>query len=184
MDYHPGEEVTVDLYRNLQAKGYQLMVFRAHSSRLVGEWRGDYYNHAVLWTSEPYVRSRYLEEQRELRVGSVSENEDDPRFFGIHPSFVASDMRGNFNGATIIMMGCNGLTTSKTAEAFLWRRAKDVVSWDGYVSSTHTDAVTDRLLTLLTMEGLETQQAVKRATTELGADPSHGGQLRALVNEG
>jgi hypothetical protein len=181
VDYYSGKEVTVDLYRNLQTKGYRLIVFRTHSSRLEGEWMGDYYDHAVLWTSELYDPSRYIEEQRELRLGPVYRYEGGRRWFGIDPGFVVSSMRGNFNGTTIIMMGCDGLTTNKTAEAFLWRGAKAVVSWDDAVSADHTDAVTDRLLELLTVEGLGTPEAVDQATTELGPDPWYGAELRYLL---
>lgn len=180
VDYYHGEEVSVDLYRNLQTKGYEVIVFRTHSSRMVGEWRGEYYNHAVLWTAEPYDPTRYVEEQWELRLGPVSTYEGGQRWFGIDPGFIASSMRGNFTGTTIIMMGCDGLTTNKTAEAFLWRGAKAVVSWDGKVSASHTDRATGRLLELLELDGLTPEDAVAQTADEVGADPSYGAELRFL----
>jgi hypothetical protein len=181
VDYYPGEEVSVDLYRNLQTSGYQLIVLRVHSSRLLGEWRGDSYNHAVLWTSELYDPTRYVQEQTELRLGPVYTYEGGRQWFGIDPGFVVSSMRGNFNGTTIIMMGCNGLTSNKTAEAFLWRGASAFVSWDGDVSADHTDAATERLLELMLVEGLAAEEAVKQTAAEVGPDPVFGAQLRILA---
>ena len=56
VDYYSGEEVTVDFYRDLQTAGYELIIFRTHSARLVGEYAGDSYDEALLFTSEPYER--------------------------------------------------------------------------------------------------------------------------------
>lgn len=184
VDYYPGEEVSVDLYRNLQTKGYEVIVFRTHSSRMIGEWRGEYYNHSVLWTSELYDPTRYVEEQWELRLGPVSTYEGGRRWFGIDPGFIASSMRGNFIGTTIIMMGCGGLTTNKTAEAFLWRGARAVVGWDKDVSAVHTDAATERVLQLLALQRMTPEEAVAQAATEVGPDPAFGAELSVLTGGG
>lgn len=184
VDYYSGDEVSVDLYRDLQTKGYEFLVFRAHSSRLVGEWRGNFYNHAVLWTSEPYDPARYVREQRELRLALVSAYEGGPEWFAIDPGFVVSDMRGNFNGTTIILMGCNGLATDKTGEVFLLRGAEAVIGWDGDVSTHDTDKATARLLELMALDGLAPEVAVGQVKTEVGSDPTFGGALRVLADAG
>src|SRR3990170_507855 len=56
VDYFPGEEVTVDFYRNLQTKRYDLIIFRAHSSQIQGEWKGKMYDETVLFSDERYDR--------------------------------------------------------------------------------------------------------------------------------
>jgi hypothetical protein len=182
VDYYPSDIVGVDLYRNLQMNGYDLIIFRAHTSRALGEWRGRFYNEAVLWTSEPYESGRYSDEQEDLRLGPVYLYKGATPFFGATAGFVRSSMRGNFDGATIIMMGCNGLTSDATAEAFLARGAEAVIGWDGDVSSIHTDATTDQLLKLLVTEGLTAEDAVSRAAARVGADPLFGGKLSVLTS--
>lgn len=181
VDYYPGEEVTVDFYRDLQTRRYELIVFRAHSSRVAGEWRGEYFDETVFHTSESYDPAKYVEEQSDLSLGLVYPYEGGPRYFGVGAGFVRSSMRGSFDGATVVMMGCNGLFTDTTAEAFLGRGAEAVVSWDDDVSASHTDAATERLLEHLVLEGLTPEDAVSVTRRELGPDPSFGAELALLV---
>ena len=184
VDYFPGEEVTVDFYRNLQTKGYELIIFRAHSSQIQGEWKGKMYDETVLFSDEPYDKTLYVDEQKDFSLGQVYASEGGPRFFGIGSGFVRSSMRGNFEGTTINMMGCNGLKTRTTAQAFLDRGAKAVVSWDSDVSSGHTDRATERLLELLAGEGLTPEEAVAQTADELGPDPAYDAELTVLSAEG
>ena len=180
VDYYPGEEVTVDFYRDLQTRGYELIVFRTHSSRIVGEWRGEVFDETVFHTSESYDRAKYVEEQREMRLGQVYIREGGPRYFGVGAGFVRSSMRGDFDGATVIMMGCNGLVTDTTARAFLDRGVEAVISWDSDVSAAHTDTTTERLLENLLLDGLTTARAVSRTSAEMGSDPLYGAELQFL----
>lgn len=184
VDYYPGEEITVDFYRDLQTRGYELIVFRTHSSRITGEWRGEVFDETVFHTSEPYDQAKYVDEQRDMSLGQVYAREDGPRYFGVGAGFVRSSMRGNFDGSTVIMMGCNGLFTDTTARAFLDRGAEAVISWDSDVSASHTDVATERLLELLVAEGLTPEEAVAQTAAELGPDPSFEAELRVLTSEG
>ena len=184
VDYYPGEEVTVDFYRELQTKGYTLIVFRAHSSRIQGEWRGQTYDETVFFTSEPYDSAQYLNEQKEFRLGQVYAYEGGPRYFGVGAGFVSLSMKGNFAGSTVIMMGCNGLATDTTARAFLDRGAEAVISWDKDVSAVHTDTATERLLQLLALDGLTPEEAVAQTTAAVGADPYFDAVLRVLTSGG
>ena len=121
-----------------------------------GEREGE----AFLFTSEPYNNQEYPEELSERRLlnatysrDSLSSNLSDiPSYFGIVPDFVKSSMIGTFDGATIILMGCNGLTSNTMAAAFVEKGAKAIASWDDLVTGDHTDAATDRLLEPLRKE--------------------------------
>lgn len=182
VDYIPGEEVTVDFYRRLPTLGYDLVLLRAHSGLIQsGEREGE----AFLFTSEPYNNQVHTEELSERRLLSATYSRDSlnsklsdiPTFFGIVPDFVESSMIGSFDGATIILMGCNGLTSSTLAAAFVEKGARAIVSWDDLVTGDHTDAATDRLLELLLEGQLPLGEAVAQTAAEIGPDPFYGSEL-------
>ncbi len=188
VDYYPAEEVTVDFYRQLPTLGYDLILFRAHSGLIKsGEREGE----AFLFTSEPYNNQEYPEDLSERRLlsatysrDSLSSNLSDiPSYFGIVPDFIKSSMIGTFDGATIILMGCNGLTSSTMAAAFVEKGAKAIVSWDDLVTEVHTDAAIDRLLELLLRDELPLGEAVGQAAAEIGPDPWYGSELRFYPRE-
>ena len=182
VDYYPGEEVTVDLYRDLQTKGYNLIIFRTHTSRALGEYRGKYYNEAGLWTSERYnTTAPELYEGGDPLLARVYLYEGAPTFTGITAGFVRSSMLGDFDGSTVIMMGCNGLFSDTTAQSFLDKGAEAAIGWDGDVSAAHTDSATERVLELLVLQGMTPEEAVAQAATEIGTDPVFGAELRILT---
>ncbi len=188
VDYYPGEEVTVDFYRQLPTLGYDLIVLRAHSGLIQG---GEREGEAFLFTTEQFDNQTHAEELRERRLlsatysgDSLSSNLSDvPRFFGIVPDFVELSMIGSFDGATIILMGCNGLTSSTMAAAFVEKGARAIVSWDDLVTGDHTDAATDRLLELLLEGGLPLGEAVAKTAAEVGPDPYYGSELQFYPRE-
>ncbi|KKK77319.1 hypothetical protein LCGC14_2854800, partial [marine sediment metagenome] len=155
VDYYPGEQVTVDLYRELPAHGYDLILLRVHSARVREDEHGKPIDEVVLFTSEPYTRGKHLQEQATGGLALALYHEGGDPLFGIRAGFVTSSMRGDFNGATVIMMGCNGLTSvNATAMAFLGRGAESFTSWDDLISWGHSDAATLRLLELMLVKGL------------------------------
>src|SRR3989304_8006570 len=77
-------------------------------------------------------------------------------------------------------MGCDGLRSQLTAEAFLEKGARAFVSWSQPVSSTHTDAATTHLLELLFIKDIETRQAVALTAKQVGPDPTYGAGVREL----
>ncbi|OGO51528.1 MAG: hypothetical protein A2148_01220 [Chloroflexi bacterium RBG_16_68_14] len=183
VDYYPGGQVTVDFYRELPTRGYDLLVLRTHSG-LVRE--GDQENEAFLFTSEPYSQTEYVDDQQARRLimatydttsGVSVELSELSRYFGIVAEFVKSAMKGRFDDTTIILMGCNGLTSNTLAKAFVERGAKQVASWDGLVSASHTDAAAERLLEHLLVEGLSLEEAVARTMAEVGPDPTYQSKL-------
>lgn len=190
VDYVAGEDVTVDFFRHLPEQGYDLVVLRAHAARIQGEYRGEQLDEAVIFTNEPYREAdpndpaSYFEEQLEARLDVAYAYEGAPRYFGITADFVEFSMEGDFNGATVIMMGCEGLASNRTAEAFVNKGAAHYISWNNTVSATHTDAATERLLQLMVGEGLDPGRAVARTMRELGPDPTYESVLRAYGGGG
>jgi hypothetical protein len=78
-------------------------------------------------------------------------------------------------------MGCDGLKSHKTAEAFLDHGASSFVSWSDQVSGSHTDQATDALLKHMLLEGMPVQQAVSQTASEVGPDPVFAGELLVLT---
>ncbi|MCJ7510556.1 MAG: hypothetical protein MUP14_06690 [Dehalococcoidia bacterium] len=184
VDYYPGEGVTVDLYRELPTHDYDLIVLRSHSARLRKVWRDELLDEVVVFTSEPYSPTRWYEDQKAQRLAEVRYYEGGDEYFGIRAEFVRAGMRGEFEGATIILMGCDGLQSQTTGQAFLDKGASAFISWDGPISWSHSDAATERLLELLLIEGLTTEDAVSQTEAELGPDPVFGAELRILTGGG
>lgn len=180
VDYYSGEETDVDFYSHLAAQGYDVIVFRNHADRLrTIEPNGERFDEVILFTSEPYERDRYVADQGANRLTIARYYQDGPPYFGISARFVADRMVGDFDGATIIMMGCEGLLTDTTAKAFIERGASSYISWDEAVSVSHTDAAGERLLQLLLTDHLSPGDAVQKTMAELGPDPTYGSRLLA-----
>jgi hypothetical protein len=193
VDYYPGEEATVEFYRDLPRQDYELLILRVHSALLKSLTPRPGVSQAVveraiaavkdnvfLFTSDPYSDARYLEEQTALRLVPVAYEEQALPFsgyFGIASDFVRFSMKGRFDGATVILMGCDGLTFDATAAAFIERGAGAVVGWKGLVSAAHTDAATESLLQHLVVDRHGLREAVTQAMTEVGPDPAYGSEL-------
>jgi hypothetical protein len=105
-------------------------------------------------------------------------------FFGIRPDFVAQEFEGSFEGATILMMGCDGLRGPAMAEAFFARGAATFVSWDKAVSAAHTDAAMLEVLDRWLAQGQSLESAVEETMDSLGPDPYYEGRLRLVSNDG
>jgi hypothetical protein len=101
----------------------------------------------------------------------------DERYFGVTPNFIESAMRGDFGGATVLLMGCDGLLFENTPRELVARGAKAVIGWDGLVSGPHTDAATEVLLRYL-LEGATLGQAVQKTMSEVGQEPAYDNSLR------
>jgi len=183
VEYYPGEEVTVNFYRDLPAHGYDLIILRVHSglvmetSALTGSRlpRG----YVGLFTAEPFSETRYVAEVKAGALGPASYYEGGPQYFGVAPTFMESNTRGKFDDATVILMGCDGLRSYETGRSFVQRGAKAVVGWTGPVSASHTDAATERLLQHLVIDALSVQEAVTQTMVDVGPDPSYGSKLLA-----
>ncbi|MFQ6030185.1 MAG: hypothetical protein ACE5Q6_22150 [Dehalococcoidia bacterium] len=184
VDYYPGEEVTVDLYRQLPRLDYDIIVMRAHAGlsqevdQETGEITGTEY--VGLFTGEVYSKEKYHEDQVKGLIGWSTTYDGGPLFYAIGDRFIEESMEGRFDDTLIVMMGCDGLSTQRTAQAFLDKGAKAFVSWTRPVSASHTDSSTQRLLQKLLLDGLSVGEAVSRTAAEVGPDPWYGAELRVL----
>lgn len=177
VDYVPGEQATVSLYSTLASRSYDYVLLRVHTAQLTDEWRGLPHDEAVLFTSEPYSPELYVNEQWELLLNHSYASEGAPHYFSIAANFIERAMPGDFDGATVIMMGCGGLYTDRTAEAFTQRGAGAVLGWDNLVSAVHTDLATERLLEKLLVDGLPIDAALAQTMAEVGRDPAYQSTL-------
>jgi len=178
VDYYSGDQVTVDLYRNLPRGEYDLVILRTHSTAVVS--RGEEDVQAVsLFTNEPYSETEYRDEQLAGKIGFAQYSDEGPKWFGVTTKFVKESMKGNFNDALVIGMGCQGLVNDLAAEAFSAKGADAFIGWDSNVSAEHTDKATERVLQLVTADGLSASEAAAKTMSELGPDPYFGGSLVA-----
>ncbi|MDI6858188.1 MAG: hypothetical protein QME71_07755 [Dehalococcoidia bacterium] len=180
VDYVPGDETTVEFYRYLPARKYDIVLFRNHAARRPDVLAARLPDEAALFTSEAYDRNRYIEDQDSLRLVKVSYPGAEEVFFGIRSDFIVSRMEGDFGGALIVLMGCDGLTTDRTAAAFVAKGAGAVIGWDGLVTADHTDKATASLLRHLLIEGLTAEEAVEAAASEVGPDPAYGSTVKVV----
>jgi len=189
VDYFPGEQVTVEFYRHLPQRDYDLVILRAHLglTTVINEATGavTHTKDVSIFTGEPFDGSQYQAEQDAGRLGRSYLAEDGTErreIFGIMPDFVRFSMQGRFRHTLVVLMGCNGLDAPTTARSFLDKGASAVVGWDNFVSADFTDKVTERFLDMLLTRNVPVADAVQQTATELGRDPTFGGQLQ-LVND-
>ncbi len=171
VEYIPGENVTVDFFRNLPAYNYSIIVLRVHSG----------ISHEMeqisFFTAEEYSESKYTSDQLALNLGRAkyanTSPDRDPSYFSIPPRFVERAMKGNFNGTTIIMMGCYGLEYPSMAQVFMEKGARVYVGWNGTVSADHTDQAVTILIRNLISQKQTVAQAIENTMKETGPDPNH-----------
>jgi hypothetical protein len=178
VDYYPYEQVNVDFYRRLAGRGYKLIIFRSHASRLQAEYRGQQIDEVNLFTSEPYDETKYISDQAANRLVIAQYTRDGPKYFGIAPDFF-SKTAGKFKDTTIVMMGCEGLLSTRTAQAFVDLGAKTYISWDESVTASHTDQATEVLLQHLLVEKKTGTDAAALTMADVGTDPVYHSTLRA-----
>jgi hypothetical protein len=178
VDYYPGEEVTVEFYKNLPTHGYRLMILRVHSSATELQGEGLAQSTVAFFSSEPYSRTKYVYEQRASRLVVAHYPMPEPSYyFAILPEFITANTEGRLQNTIIVMMGCEGLTSTKMAEAFIEKGAKACIGWSGPVSASHTDQATTRLLSHLLGERQTIEQAVENTMEEIGPDPVYNSRL-------
>jgi hypothetical protein len=183
VDYYSGEKVTVNFYRNLPTGNYKLIILRVHSTATGSQGKKE---PVVLFTSERYDDSKYTYEQLTDQLYPVEftyDKEKGIKYFGITPLFISKGVNGNFQNAVIIMMGCQGLENTLMAQAFIQKGAKVYISWNQWVTATHTDIATTRLLQHFLIEKLTVKKAIQETYKDIGADPVYKSLLIAYPIE-
>ena len=187
VDYFPGEQVTVDFYRELPTHDYDVVILRVHSGIAeetdITTGEKTMREYVSLFTGEPYRQDKYPQEPMG-RLGMATYYEGASPLFGIGPDFITYSMRGSFHHALIVLMGCDGLRSPRTGQAFLDKGASAFVGWSESVSASHSDAAALRLLEKSVIDGLPLADAVAQTAAEVGPDPSYGAELRVLSDGG
>ena len=167
VDYYSSDEVTIELYRNLPSKDYKLIFLRVHSGN-------NQYDQGpiFLWTSEPYSRSKYVYEQLTDQLRPTSSLKGDSAVFCIGPEFVRRSMRGQFQNAIVIGMGCETMKDTDLAKAFIEKGASIFIGWTEDVVSSHTDQATACLIKYVITHKQTIKQAVAEAMKKAGPDPA------------
>ena len=181
VDIYSGEEVSVELYRQLPRYGYKLIIFRAHAgllqaeegSEVVGVKQATY-----LFTAEEYRQTRYVREQLEDKILPAEMTPDFPLVFAVNYKFVLESMQGNFDDTLIIMMGCSCSYLEDMAAAFTLKGASTYMGWNGSVSLDYVDRATADLITNLCTQKMTVEEAAAKTMTEIGPDPDWGASLR------
>jgi len=183
VDVYEGEEITVEFFRTLPEKGYQLILFRSHATNILNETVQG--GPVFLFTSEPYDKNKYVKEQLANHIGRAKILYDDnsPLYFAIVSGFVRHEMTGRFDDTLIIIGGCQSLGTTDLAQAFIDRGASAVVGWNDWVELSHNDQALLHLLRGLTVEKLTLEQAVRKTMNEIGPDPTYGSTLTYLTQD-
>ena len=176
VDYYGHDSVTVDLFRNLLRNEYRLIILRVHAA--TGFAAGQP-SRLALFTGEPYSKNEYIWEQINNQVERVRVNPESDSYFGIYESFVSDVMKSNCTNATIVMMGCDGLTHTEMADAFIEKGARVYVGWEGMVSADYVDRATTAFLTSYMENNMNVDAAIDHVMDTIGPDPAFGSELAA-----
>jgi hypothetical protein len=182
--YHPPEALTVNFYRTLPDKGYDLILFQSHATSEVATRDGEDAQGGLppgpfLFTTELYERQRHLGLQMSDQVrASKLFYEDSPELFAVGPRFVRRSMRGYFPDTVIVIGGCQSLAAPDLAQAFLEKGASAVIGWDEMVNLSHNNRAVLHLLEAMLVEQLPPAEAVERAMAAVGPDPGYDSTLR------
>jgi hypothetical protein len=171
VDLCQGDNVTVDFYRELPTHGYKLIIFRAHSGLLAKDEVT--IAQTTLFTNEGYSQLKHYAEQLDDRLVMARVGEGYPMVFGIPPKFIAESMKGRFDDAVVIMMGCSGLFLRDLAEAFVDKGASVYVAWNGSVELNYVDDATAYLIRQLCSGNMTVKEAVDSTMEVIGPDPEH-----------
>jgi hypothetical protein len=167
VDSFKGEEVTVEWLRKMGS--YRVVVLRVHSTC----------NDGMVWffTGERYSLDKYVLEQLADEVHKAKPSLEAEYVFAVGSDFVRHFMNDRFSGALVVLMGCDGLTGTDLAEAFMEEGASAYVSWDGPVSLKHTDEAFLCLLEAMTVQRLTLGEAMGYTNDLVGADPDYNSTI-------
>lgn len=143
VDYVPWKNATLSFYQDLPRYGYDVILLRSHSTAT--GLRGNMTS-VTIFAGEEATGTALRSAQQMPGYRMVRYNGDDATYLAFNDQFVRHAMRGDFDGALVLMMGCEGLKVPALADAFRDRGAAAYVGWDRNVTADETDAATLRLL--------------------------------------
>lgn len=160
VDYY-SDNVTVNLYKSLISLNYKLIVWRVHSALDLED------EYVAISTSEKYDSRKYRRylDSEQLTLCNITGDPD--LYFGITPKFVKECMKGRFPDTTIVLMSCNGLNNKyyETAEAFIRKGAKVLISWNGWITPEDNDQGITILLHYLINKNYSVSEAIEEVSS-------------------
>lgn len=180
--YYDYTKTTFNFFRGLAKGDYGIIILRLHSALRKDGSAVDFF------TSEPYDYYSYPKEQDEglLVKGELNYSGTVKEYFAFTPKFVEK-LEGTFPKSIIIAMGCQTLNKTvkqQMAEAFRVKGAKAYIGWSSWVSVSHSDDETTKLMERLLHENKTIEEAVKSAEQDqvfgarLGFYPESAKDLR------
>lgn len=162
VDYYPREQVMIELYRDLAAYDYGLIIFRVHSGREPVTF---------FFSGEPYNATEYVPEQQNEQIGECQAPDETLTHFSIRPLFVKNAMRGSFYKTVIIVIGCGSLHSTEMAQAFIEKGAAVYVGWNASLTAFQGDLATLSVINHLLLGNQTIKEAVDAAMREVGPCP-------------
>jgi hypothetical protein len=166
-----GNDITVDMYRELPSRNYGVILLRVHSTSSVQQEEDKVIKGApvILLTGESYSAHKYSYEQLMGYVQRVKV--DGGVYFGIGAEFVLNRMEGSFPNSLIIIAGCESMANKDLAKALVTKGASNVVGWSGNVDSDHNDKAIISLTRTIFEKSLPLAKAIETTMKEIGRDP-------------
>jgi len=174
VDVYQGKEVTVEFLNRLKG-GYKLVILRMHSALSTTS------NALYLFTAEPFFEGRYVQELNSKRVVEAFATNRSSSVFAVNWDFIKMFMTGKFDGALVVMMGCDGACDPWMTEEIINQGAIGYVAWNGKALLSHSDRAVLYLIQALYMENLPLEEAVEKTNSQIGEDPNWGSVLDCYV---
>lgn len=173
VDIFQGDVVTVDFLKRFDG-GYQLVVLRMHSALSSQD-------ELYLFTAEEYSTDKYVEEQSYRLVKEAYATEGGQSVFAVNWGFIKRLMTDKFENSLVLAMGCDSIVDDVMIQEFMNQGAVGYVGWNGPVLLSHSDEAVYHLIHVLYVEDLDLEEAVKKANSEVGADPHWRTVLECLA---
>jgi hypothetical protein len=135
-------------------------------------------NELYLFTSEPYKKEKYTQEQYFRPIKGAYATNESQYVFAVNWDFVKRCMTAKFNKALVITMGCHGAYDPNISDEFFKRGTTAYIGWDGDVSLFHSDKATLYLIQTLFTEKPTLEQAIEKTTEQVGLGPFYEGMLK------
>ncbi len=161
--YHKYTETNVTFFKGLAKANYGIIILRLHSALREDGSTVDFF------TSERYNPHRYTKEQEEGLLVNGTILSSGKQYFAFTSKFVEK-LEGIFPKSVVIAMGCQTLneTAGKPmAKAFCDKKgAKVYIGWSSWVSVSHSDDETIKLIKRLLSDDKTVEEAIKSANQD------------------
>jgi hypothetical protein len=168
--YYDYTQTKVEFFKGLAKGNYGIIILRLHSALRIDGSAVDFF------TSEPYTTDKYIKEQEEGLLVNGTIIYSKKQYFAFTSKFV-EELEGTFPKSIVIAMGCQSLNQTAgqpMARAFCdGKGAKVYIGWSSWVSATHSDEETIKLLRRLLYENKTIGKAVGEATPDFSCGPSY-----------